>query len=188
MSTDWDWLRFEYFRYGTDYYVMGRFAYFTHAIPTACNLFHHAVEYFLKGYLCRRHMSEKDRRDLGHHLPNLLAEVAVSELTPFTALVDELHKFEELRYPDELIKGTTIAIGVSIVHPTPEPDRYFKLGSIDEIDHFVELMFKVASVNPKAFAPSHDALTYLVVHNTRAEIWKNPTTTEPLDPTKTPPS
>jgi hypothetical protein len=40
-----------YFRYATDYYVAARFAFFARSMPTAGNLFHHAVELYLKGSL-----------------------------------------------------------------------------------------------------------------------------------------
>ena len=57
-------LQAEYFKIATDYYIAGRYAYFSALIPTAGNLLHHAVELYLKGYLCP-YTDEGHRRELG---------------------------------------------------------------------------------------------------------------------------
>ena len=49
------------------YYVSARMAYFARAIPVAGNLFHHAVEMLLKGYLCRT-LDDRGRWRLKHNL------------------------------------------------------------------------------------------------------------------------
>jgi hypothetical protein len=55
-------LRYRYFSTAIDYYVAGRSAYFAHAIPTAGNILHHAVEMYLTGYLVRTHDESERRR------------------------------------------------------------------------------------------------------------------------------
>ena len=39
----------QYFRFGTQYYVAGRYAALVWLIPVAGNLLHHAIEMYLKG-------------------------------------------------------------------------------------------------------------------------------------------
>ncbi len=52
-TDDRDRLRFDYFEPGLTYYVAGRFAYYaTFGNPVAANLFHIAVERFLKEAAC----------------------------------------------------------------------------------------------------------------------------------------
>jgi len=55
-------LRGRYFDAATHYYVAARFAYFARAIPTAGNLFHHAIEMYLKGCLVQTHDEGRRRR------------------------------------------------------------------------------------------------------------------------------
>jgi len=50
-----------YFRYATDYYVAARFAFFARSNPTAGNLFHHAVELYLKGSLTHE-LNEREEK------------------------------------------------------------------------------------------------------------------------------
>ncbi len=47
---DLDSLRFEYFRLGMSYFISGRFAQNANLLPVTGNLFHHAIEMFLKAF------------------------------------------------------------------------------------------------------------------------------------------
>jgi len=61
----------ECFKYGSQYYVAGRYGVFAGLIPVAGNLHHHAIEMFLKGALSKTMTSEEMRRKLGHRLPKI---------------------------------------------------------------------------------------------------------------------
>ena len=57
-----DDLSIAFFTLATQYYAMGRQAVRLHLMPVGANLLHHAVEMYLKAYLCRTvsiHVLEK---------------------------------------------------------------------------------------------------------------------------------
>jgi hypothetical protein len=183
---DADRLRFEYFRLGMDYYVTSRFAHHAHAVPVSANLLHHAIEMFLKGALVRAGVDEKGRRDIGHELTKLWAEFRIhytdSELDEYATAVTALDEFEDLRYPENAERaaagtkgGVEILVGPGPHQPSQRRDgKSVTFYALDpgKIDRLVPLLFKVASVNPKAFLPrgqsGHDAL---VLHNECAATW-----------------
>ena len=58
----------EFFRYGCQYYVAGRFGVYAALIPVAAKLHHHAIEMLFKGALSKS-MTLKEMKDrLGHKL------------------------------------------------------------------------------------------------------------------------
>ena len=59
-----------YFGLGTQYYFSARAATFAGCFPIAGNLFHHAVEMFLKGVLVRQ-LSRAQLKSYGHDLKRL---------------------------------------------------------------------------------------------------------------------
>lgn len=69
---------FNYYELGLGYYVSGRAGYHAHAIPVAANLFHHAIEMFMKGYLTGVGVDEQARRLLGHRAEKALAQCLLS--------------------------------------------------------------------------------------------------------------
>jgi hypothetical protein len=97
----------EFFRYGCQYYVAGRYGVFAALMPVAANLHHHGIEMLLKGALSKT-MTLKDMKDkLGHRLEKTWVEFKTvakdSSLSRFDKVIDELNKFEEIRYPDKLL-------------------------------------------------------------------------------------
>jgi hypothetical protein len=56
-----------FFKTGSQYYIAGRFAAFAWLHPVAGNLFHHAIEMYLKGALSKT-KSLSDLRKLSHDL------------------------------------------------------------------------------------------------------------------------
>ena len=81
-----------YFGLGVHYYVVARYAAFAQLVPVCGNLFHHAIEMFLKGYLA--HHGEAELKKLGHQLTVLWREfkyeVGDAALDPFDTVVKEL--------------------------------------------------------------------------------------------------
>jgi hypothetical protein len=169
----------EFFRYGCQYYVAGRYGVFAALIPVAANLHHHAVEMLLKGALSKS-MSLTEMKDkLGHELEKswdaFKAQAGDAKLNRFDAVIRELTKFEDIRYPDNLLKNgasmmfdiTKAGAAQSSVSGVSEPQYKFCL---EEIDELVGEIFKVASRNPEAYLKSmmvrKDAQDYLRRDNT----------------------
>jgi hypothetical protein len=144
-----------------NYYVVGRFAVFAGLNPTAGNLLHHAVEMCLKGALAKKGWSLKDLKDkLGHDLRKIWFEFKTqytsdpNGLNEFEATIAELHRFEDVRYPNLITeKGMLCDIGGG----PPTAPRIGLMPSyllhLDEIDRLVGKVFELASVNLEFFAP-----------------------------------
>jgi len=160
------------------YYVSGRYAIFAGLVPVAGNLLHHAVEMFLKGGLASS-MDLSELKGLGHNLPKTWAAFKVRfshvQLGGFDSVVQSLHAFEDLRYPDSMIQnGAGIMAGPFAgprprdseqIVPTPSYELY-----LSEIDPLVRGVFEVASVNPGFF---------LAGLNSRARDYLNEANTTP---------
>jgi hypothetical protein len=66
-----EWKQVLWLQTATQYYVTVRFAAFAWFIPVTGNLFHHAIEMYLKGHLSAT-MTDKELRDnLGHDLTKI---------------------------------------------------------------------------------------------------------------------
>lgn len=89
------------------YYVAARQSAAFHLMPVAGNLYHHAIEMFLKGALCGRYMLQDFQRKFGHDLITLWdafrKEYPTAQLDEFDLVIAELNHFERLRYPDAII-------------------------------------------------------------------------------------
>src|SRR5207302_5028079 len=122
------------------YHISARYAAFAGFIPVAGNLAHHAVEMYLKGYLCRK-LTEGERRMLGHRLPRIWRKVKQdigdSTLDNFDATISAINKFERIRYPEEIVrKGMTATVRFKTSGAAKEPGRskpHFVL-VIDDLD------------------------------------------------------
>ena len=167
-------LKDAFFRTGAQYYVVGRFSAFASFLPITGNLFHHAVELFIKGYFAPT-TTPNERKAWGHNLKSIWSrfkgQVADPTLARFDATIAELHKFEDIRYPERLVKQGMIA-GISYVKPTgpitvpgrTEPTYEIVL---EEVDELVRVMFEKSSRSPIAFMGDlgTDASTYLERQN-----------------------
>ena len=146
-----------FFSSATHYYICGRFAAFSALVPVAGNLFHHAVEMYLKGGLSKS-KSLTDLKKLSHELPNVWAEFRAQFEEPllqqFDDAISALHAFEDLRYPN-LVLAQGMSSKVSITKPsdpvagTGAPPQYDLC--VEEIDKLVATLFTVVSVNPQFF-------------------------------------
>jgi len=86
------------------YLVAGRFLALQLQIPVAGNLYHHAIEFFLKAALSSS-IPEKRlaSREFGHNLENLWHEFKDryrNASAEFDGTVHLLNKFEKIRYPE----------------------------------------------------------------------------------------
>jgi hypothetical protein len=152
--------------YGLQYYVAGRFATANRFTPVCANLLHHAVELLLKACLSHddsREIIEKygDRRVYGHNILLLWAAFKKRQtaLVPveFDVIVAALHDFEDIRYPEELIRnGAIITINPFVEEPIrangQEPERSYNL-TRPPIDRLMGFLFKASHGNPEVFLP-----------------------------------
>lgn len=94
----------QYLTIGFQYYVAARSTSFGYFIPVAGNLFHHAIEMFLKFLLLKHYSPEQLWTDFGHDLKKLWKEYKLrinnSDLNQYDKLIGSLNKIEDLRYPE----------------------------------------------------------------------------------------
>jgi hypothetical protein len=157
--------------YGLDYYVSGRFATAHRFTPVSANLLHHAVELLLKACLAhedpvdriREYGRYPNRGGYGHDIKLLWHDFKARQQTPpaaeFDAIIEGLHAFEDIRYPETLIRqGATISLGIFEVDDPPitrngqVPENLYVL-MLPRIDRLMGYLFKASGANPPAFLP-----------------------------------
>jgi hypothetical protein len=152
-------------RYALDYYVSGRFAVAHQFNPVSANILHHAVELMLKACLSRKDTLadiRRYRKIYGHKLDRLWQEFKrrqSSTVDPqFDSIVEALDHFEDIRYPDRLIReGAHIAIGIfAAAHLVQAANNisvpYYEL-MLPQIDRLMGLLFVAVEASPDAFLP-----------------------------------
>src|SRR6266852_4689837 len=155
--------RWEYVGYALQYYAAARFAYFAGSSPVTGSLFHHAVEFLLKQRLIVRLTPEVlSRKPYGHDLERLWKEfkagVADAALDRFDTAIAELHRFEDIRYPENLYRrGATFQFILKREHVGPpgmlgtRPLPSYNV-ALEEADDLMLVLFDKCSVNLPAFA------------------------------------
>ena len=127
-------------------------------MPVTGNLYHHAIEFFLKGHLCRV-VSDKDLKSkYGHKLVDIWnrfkSEVNDPTFDQFDQCIAELDKFDIIRYPDEVLRhGMQGGIRFEKYNPnasrtSPWPQLPTYELSVDELDELVLAVYAATSVNP----------------------------------------
>jgi hypothetical protein len=151
-----------YFDLATQYYVTARWATFTLSGTVAGNLFHHAVELYLKGDLSRsvsRYYLIKFMHDLRKLWKEYKQKYSATDLSAFDACIKHLRKFEAIRYPDAIAEnGMFFAIPIS----RPQPPLEFSVSGggstpptynvvVNDIDKLVRILFTTSLLNPDFF-------------------------------------
>jgi hypothetical protein len=166
--------------YGLQYYVAGRFATAHRFIPVSANILHHAVELLLKACLAHDDPLDKIReyghpkKGYGHDIRLLWQEFKARRPAPvapeFDAIIEGLHAFEDIRYPETLIReGATISLGIFEVEYPPItrngklPENLYVL-MLPQIDRLVGLLFDSSGANPQAFLPQIDDKQALIYY------------------------
>src|SRR5262245_53990136 len=106
MNSQSDSIRSYFGALAVQYFVAGRAAAIHQLLPVVGNLLHHAAEMALKAALAST-LSLAQMKKLGHHLPKIWAEFKTAnpvDAPRFDSAVEELHRFEELRYPDSIVE------------------------------------------------------------------------------------
>lgn len=163
-------LRHLYFDTALQYHVAARFAAIAGFLPVAGNLFHHAIEMYIKGYLAK-FLTERQRRDLGHNLPRVWEEfkkqVADPKLNAFDQAIAKVDAFEDIRYPEEIIaKGLSAVIDFGPRLPGPTTSLTHEL-NVTELDEVCRAICQAHKLNLRAFTGSmrRDAIEYLTRWN-----------------------
>ncbi len=170
-----------FFSLATQYYVAGRLAAIDGIVPVYGNLFHHAVEMYLKGALVGT-LSVKQMRnppykhDLNALWDSFKAKEADPALHAFTPTIAALHEFDSIRYPEQIVaKGMMVNIVwaredvAQVIGKATMPPKYeFVINDVDGL--VIEILCR-ASRNPKALHPgvrstARNALAYRNPHAT----------------------
>jgi hypothetical protein len=174
-----------FFDLGMQYYIAARLsAVLVGLMPVCGNLYHHAVEMFLKAGLSRKYSMRDlaNRNKFGHCLPKIweafTADFASPALRQFDTVITNLQKWDEIRYPDKVLREGA-AMSVEWVektsHTSPSsPPRYEVNGTA--IDNFVKTIFEVLQKLPGRYTSrvnsNPDLRELLTRYHTEAEqIW-----------------
>ena len=144
---DKDRLQIEYFRTAIHYYIAARYTMIVRLLPIPGNLVHHAIEFLLKGALIKQ-LDEAARRDFHHNLTKLWKQYKDQRTNPalakFDQTISDIHKFERIRYPEEMLRlGMRVEIGPvrnTFPHPqgTKPPKGVRYQVAFDEVDELVD--------------------------------------------------
>ncbi len=183
--------------YGIEYYIAGRYATYAYLTPICSNLLHHSIEMLLKSALAYEASwkyirsfrnfpgSGHDIRVLwwkflhrpklkgeGKHLPDYEPDATVL-LTMYGKLIEELHQWENVRYPEKLIVdgGAFNVSSILDLQPhemttggNPYMTRYQLV--LPQIDRLVTYLFKETHLNPNFTSRWNQyAAAYLWLHN-----------------------
>jgi len=176
-----DDIRLHFAQMAVQYFVAGRTAAIQQLIPVLGNLLHHAVEMSLKAALASSHTLAQ-LKGLGHSLPKLwqafVAAYPSADAPRYRAVIDALHKFEELRYPDSILaNGAMMQLVLHRAHvspPSPSPSGIPSyLLVLEDVDELEEAIFSAVNLNPKFFTSSLSAKAkdHLMLHNLYASRW-----------------
>jgi hypothetical protein len=154
-----DEVRYKFFEYGFAYYLCARFSALAKQTLVTGNIYHHAIENLLKAGLSKKYTPHELKKTFGHNLERLWADFKaysrVANLSTWDGVIEDLHLWEDIRYPDELIEhGAQLCIawdtpGVSGIGIKAMPPL-FRI-TVRDLDLLVNALIPLIGVNPKAF-------------------------------------
>ncbi len=172
-------LQEQYFQAAVQYHVTARYAALAGFLPVCGNLFHRAIEMYLKGHLCTT-LNEAQRKKLKHNLRRIWRrfkkKVSDSGLDRFDETVSALDKFERIRYPEEIVRRGMLASisfkkgDVNMMESSRREVRYEVV--VGELDALAKVIFEKSKINPLFFTNSlnQHASPYLKELN-QSNIW-----------------
>jgi len=148
------------------YYATARFAMHAQCIPVCGNMFHHAVEMLLKSGLAKKN-TPAELRALSHSLEKIWLVFKTtfpnSDLNRHDATISLLHEFENIRYPDNILKFGMMTTGRwsgpiqdAMAGGVIASAKSYKI-VVSDIDQLFADAFGAASWNPLAFMPTNAA-------------------------------
>ena len=165
------------------YYIAGRYSVVAGFMIVHANILHHGAEMFIKAVLARHDTADRIReyghpkRGYGHSLGKLWQDLKVRnpgrDFTPHDPTVAALDKFEDIRYPEKLLKnGAQIVINLHDVPPMASSNLGnvpgFEL-SLPAIDRLMALLFELVEYSPEVMRmhlKSEHAVRYHNLYNT----------------------
>lgn len=131
--------------YAVQYLVAGRFAVAASLTPVAGNLLHHAIEMALKAGLEKANVKTTWR----HELPVgwKLFQETYRQIPGYDQAIEDLQKFEDIRYPDQIERTLLISIGYK---REIDPIITHQI-ALDEIDRLFDDICVAASINWRVF-------------------------------------
>ena len=176
-ETDREYYQAIFLETATQYYVAGRFAAIHHLFPVSGNLLHHAVEMYLKGVLANNYTLREMFTSFRHDLTKLWDEFKKiftdSDLSQFDSVIENLNRFERIRYPDKLVvegmSGQFARFRNDFINSAsdnnPTTPAYNLV--LEEIDDLVKFIFQCSKLNPLFCfqALSDEARRFLLLHN-----------------------
>ena len=139
-------------RLGAQYYAAARHAALAGFLPVSGNLYHHSLEMFLKAGLSQKYCLDELKGRFHHRLVELWNEFKVQfpsiALLQFDTAVAEIDAFEDVRYPDEVLKNgaeMTIEWGPAPVRSGSPPSVPRYTLNVPNIDKLIAGIFRVSS-------------------------------------------
>ncbi|MGF6508653.1 hypothetical protein [Paraburkholderia sp. 32] len=143
-----------------------RFALLCGQAPVSANLFHHAVEMYLKGAPVRKmgpvslDEARGQLRNLGHNMTRVWKRFKRvfpgASLDNSNGVVKNLHEFEKLRYPDPSVLDEGMEIQFARRSGEVVPDTLSRHEPcLEAVDALVQAVYNTACVNP-TFRPWPD--------------------------------
>jgi hypothetical protein len=139
---------------GMQYYIAARSAALANLIQVCGNLYHHALEMFLKAVISRKYTIGDLKSIFRHNLPKIWnafkAEFSSTELIQFDTAIADLHKFENIRYPEGVSeRGGLLFLewDENSSQDTLEPGFPTYKINVIKIDYLVLKIFEVSSSN-----------------------------------------
>jgi hypothetical protein len=177
-----DDLSIGFFTLATQYYAAGRQAVHLHLMPVGANLLHHAVEMYLKAYLCRTLSIEVLKFKISHSLTaawqEFKSQVSDTSLNRFDSDIGELDRFGNLRYPDISENVATMIWSAAPdrvqihVHDRAGPNDQYKL-YLFNIDDLVATIISKQGVNIAFFKAQLDSEAIeTLTRDNHCGIWK----------------
>jgi hypothetical protein len=151
-----DHLHFGLLQGGYSYYVLARAGFRLQRMPEAGNLYHHALEYLMKAQLAHTHTAKELQDKFGHKLNRIWTAFKrdfphqQQQLDALDRVVNEVHCFEQLRYPG---KGMEITAEWERPPPRPRVKAQYDLPKyplyVHDVDRLVAKLFEVMERDPK---------------------------------------
>lgn len=162
VDTDYpSWYRINAVAYALEYYIAGRFAAWNRLPSVAPALLQYAVELLIKAGLSKGDTADQIRRywrrdiyghDLGKLWEALKKRRPGVDLSEFNETIVELHRFEDLRFPDDLIEhGALISLGAveaqKIMHSGSSAIPLQFCSTLPPIDRLISFLFDFSDVD-----------------------------------------
>lgn len=174
-------LKFDFYSTGMNHYVGARWATLAGLMPAYGNQFHLAVEMYLKGALVEKGFAPDRLRRFGHNLKRLWKAFKKhyddGTLAQFDHLIQQLDRFEKIRYPDQIGKPMTMGISIGAGEQnkvrSAKPLPHYEV-NLAEIDRLVRTIVERTSIGPRALMQRlvrQEAKDALSRHNPEAGFW-----------------